>query len=673
MRRAPPSSVELPPEDDLEAGESPNEPGLRRILYLARAEWGWLFLATIFLGFSLVPLLVMPIYFGRVINDISDHTLSPQDKKASVNRHLIELLFVVLLGAIFSVGRAFIFNAGGERVVARLRVKLFRAIIRQDIAMFDKRKTGELLSRLSADTTSLQDVATANVSMFLRGFVQTLISCALMFYTCWKLAALIMVVVPVTVIAVSLYGRVLKRLSTKYSDALGHASDIAQQSVANIRTVRSFAAEEIESSKYENAVGNPDDPGNVKCCWYPLGVSSYKTGVQRTIAGSFFMGFVSLIGLTAITLVIWFGAYEVIVGDLSVGNLISFILYSVQIGASLGMMAGLVVSLYTAKGAAKRTFQLIDREPRVPVSGGAQPEHMEGIIRFDNVSFAYPTRPDVTVLKNFTVDIPKNKTVAFVGSSGAGKSTVLSLIQRFYDVTDGKILIDGAPLTELDPSWVRRNFAYVQQEPTLFGGSIAHNISYGYCVRKGSADLMPPREEIEKVAKDAFAHNFITEFPQGYDTIVGERGVRLSGGQKQRVAIARALLMNPRVLLLDEATSALDAESEAYVAEAISKAMVGRTTLIVAHRLSTVRSADQIVVVDNGTIVDIGTHDQLLSRCDKYQELVKRQLRDHSKEPAFMECDSDTSTPGQDSSRATTADVRSESGDSMKQPLIQSR
>lgn len=291
------------------------------------------------------------------------------------------------------------------------------------------------------------------------------------------------------------------------------------------------------------------------------------------------------------------------------------------------MMSGLVVSLYTAKGASKRTFQLIDRVPRVPTSGGTKPDSMDGFIRFDNVDFCYPARPDVSILKNFTLDIPKNKTVAFVGQSGAGKSTVLSLIQRFYDVSGGQILIDEQPLTELDPSWVRTHFAYVQQEPVLFGATIASNIAYGYCVKMGSPDLMPSQEAIEKVAKEAFAHEFISGFPEGYQTLVGERGVRLSGGQKQRVAIARALLMDPRVLLLDEATSALDAESEAYVAEAISKAMVGRTTLIVAHRLSTVQNADIIVVIDGGCIVDMGTHNELLSRCSKYQDLVRRQLR----------------------------------------------
>jgi len=501
----------------------------------------------------------------------------------------------------------------------------------------------------------LQDVATANVSMFIRGVVQIIISFALMFYTCWQLATLIVIVVPITVVVVALYGRVLKRLSTKYSDALGHASDVAQQSVSNIRTVRSFAAEDIESFKYESAIGNPDDISNRLCCWYPKSKSSYKAGMQRVLAGAFFNGFVTLLGLGVITLVIWYGAYEVIDGRIPPGSLISFILYSVQIGASLGMMSSLVVSLYNAKGASKRTFQLIDRIPAIPVSGGQTLEDVEGVIRFDNVSFAYPARPDVTVLKNFTLDIPKQNNVAFVGSSGAGKSTVLSLIQRFYDVTKGQILLDGIPITSLDPSWLRRNFAYVQQEPVLFGATIAHNIAYGYSVRMGSPELVPPQEELERHAKDAFAHEFVSGFPDGYNTVVGERGVRLSGGQKQRIAIARALLMNPRVLLLDEATSALDTESEARVAEAINKAMVGRTTLIVAHRLSTVRNADSIVVVDSGSIVDTGTHDQLLQKCAKYQELVRRQLRNH---------DGDLVAPFSEEA------VPPVSGDTMQSPLL---
>lgn len=629
MRGAASRTVELPPEDELEG--SGGDPGLRRILSLAGPECFWLCVGTILLFGSLAPMLVMPKYFGNVISTITNPKLDADAKMASTSKTLIELVVIVGLGALATVGRAFIFNGGGERVVARLRIRLFRAIMHQEIAMFDKRKTGELLSRLSADTTEVQDAATTNISMFIRGTCQTLISFGLMFYTSWQLACLIFLVIPPTAIVVSCYGRKLKNLATKASDALGVASDVAQQSVANIRTVRSFAAEDIESCKYSEAVGDPDASDNVKCCWYPAKASSYKAGIQRTIASAAFMGCVTFIGLGAITVVIWYGAYQVIHGQMDAGELITFILYSVQIGGSLAMMSSLAATMYKAKGASKRTFQLMDRVPRIPVSGGEQLEKgMEGTIRFDSVYFSYPARPDVQVLKNFNLDIPKNKTIAFVGHSGSGKSTVLALIQRFYDVTGGQILIDGTPITVLDPAWMRRNFAYVQQEPVLFGDTIAHNIAYGHYVQNGSALELPDQRILEKVAVDAFAHDFIMGFPEQYNTLVGERGVRLSGGQKQRIAIARALLIDPRVLLLDEATSALDAESEAYVAEAISKAMVGRTTLIVAHRLSTVQNADMIVVMDDGCIVDKGTHEELLSQCAKYQDLIRRQLRGDS-------------------------------------------
>merc|ERR1740123_230105 len=570
-------------------------------------------------------MLVMPMFFGKVIDDIRS-IQSADDHKAAVDKHVIKLLAIMFVGTSAVMLRAFLFNGGGERVVARMRLRLFRAIIKQEIAMFDRRKTGELLSRLTADTTSLQDVATTNVSIFFRCLAQVLFSFVLMFVTAPRLAVAVVLVVPACGITIAMYSRALKRLSVRYTDALAAASDVAQQAVGNIRTVRSFAAEDVEVRKYENAVGDPDTAENRLWCWYPRASSSYKTGIQFQIAQAFFVGFVTIVGGTAIVSIIWYGAYDVIDGKISVGSLLTFILYSVQIMGSLSMLAGLVASLFRAKGASKRTFQLIDRQPRVPLTGGSIPEKMDGSIRFEDVSFVYPTRPDVYVLRQFTIDIPKDATVAIVGASGAGKSTVLLLIQRFYDITSGRILIDDMPLDSLDPSWVRRHLAFVQQEPALFSATINHNIAYGYAVRMGSPEAIPSQDMIERAARDAYAHDFIAGFPDGYDTIVGERGVRLSGGQKQRVAIARALLMDPRVLLLDEATSALDAESEAVVACAIERAMVGRTTLIVAHRLSTVLNADQIVVVDNGSIADVGTHSDLLKRCDKYQELVKRQV-----------------------------------------------
>lgn len=615
------ATLEMPPED-----EQGKEAGLGRILILSRPEWCWLFAGLFVLLLSLVPLLILPLFFGIVVDGIQDADTSTAEKKAFVSEKLTVLLMVLLVGSLASFLRTIIFNGAGERVVSRLRIQLFHAIIRQEIGMFDRRKTGELISRLTADTTSLQDVATSNVSMFIRGLVQIVVSAGLMFFNSWRLALLILLVVPFCMLLVTLYSPIVSRIATKYTDRLGESNNIAQESIANVRTMRSFAAEDVESQKYRAAIGDPDDRTDTKCCWYPATETAYKAGIQKQISAAFFLAFVTFLFMTAMVVVLWYGTFEVIDGNLTLGNLSSFILYAVQIAGSIGTMVGLANSLYSAKGASKRTFQLIDREPAVPVAGGDTPESMDGFISFENVTFSYPTRPEVNVMNNFSLDIPKDATVAFVGSSGAGKSTVLSLIQRFYDVTSGRILLDGRPLADLDPSWVRRQFAFVQQEPVLFGASIAANIGYGYAVKMGSPDARLSQEQMEAVAKDAYCHDFIMSFPEGYQTVVGERGVRLSGGQKQRVAIARALLMNPRVLLLDEATSALDAESEAIVAQAIEKAMVGRTTVIVAHRLSTVKRADQIVLVEKGSLVDKGKHEELLQRCAKYEELVRRQL-----------------------------------------------
>jgi len=614
----------MPLEGDLEEGQTYADPGLRRILLIARREWCWLVLGLVMLFASSVPMLVMPLFFGKLIDDIQRDSYTIGYHKDAVDRHLTELLTILFVGMFANITRAFVFNGVGERVVARLRIQLFRAIMQQEIAMFDRRKTGELLSRLTADTTTLQDVVTANVSMLFRGGAQLVCSLSLMFVTSPQLATVVISVVPVCIIAIAMYSRVLKKLSTRYTDALGAASEVAQQAIANIRTVRSFAAEDVEARRYEKALGDPD--AGRACCWYPRASSSYKAGIQKQIANAFFIGFVTVVGGTAVVGVIWYGAYCVIDGIISVGSLITFMLYSVQIAASLGMLAGLVASLFQAKGASKRTFQLIDRRPRVPLTGGAMPEQMDGFIRFENVSFAYPTRPDIYVLRHFTIDIPRDATVAFVGASGAGKSTLLLLIQRFYGITSGRILIDNIPLEALDPSWVRRHFAFVSQEPALFSASFSHNIAYGYAGRMGSHGAVPSQDSIERAARSAYAHDLISHLPHGYNTIVGERGVRLSLDQKRRVAIARALFMNPRVLLLDEATAGLDAESEVAILRAIERAMTGRTTLIVAQRISTVRNADQIVVIDHGSIVDADTHSDLLRRCDKYQALVNQQL-----------------------------------------------
>jgi ABC-type multidrug transport system fused ATPase/permease subunit len=383
--------------------------------------------------------------------------------------------------------------------------------------------------------------------------------------------------------------------------------------------------------------------------WYPTdskdNSTTYSVGFFKSIVTSGFFSVIFGVGFGGMYVSLWYGFKLVNDGEISLGDLTAFQSYIFQIGGSLGQISQQLSKLIESQGAAGRIFYLLERTPTIPhlfncsssdedpkrnndKSGDRadeevprtpmKPDSMEGAVDFNNVDFFYPARPDVNVLRNFSLSVPAHQTAALVGPSGAGKSTCIALLQRFYDVTSGSITVDGHDIRDLDLQWLRANMAYVQQEPQLFGLSIRENIVYG-------VEREVSQEELEEVARNANAHEFISQWPNGYDTMVGERGVQLSGGQKQRIAIARALVRKPRILLLDEATSALDAESEHLVQEAIDNAVVGRTVLIVAHRLSTIQRAQQIVVVDDHQIVDVGSHQVLLERCSKYQDLIKRQ------------------------------------------------
>jgi len=425
----------------------------------------------------------------------------------------------------------------------------------------------------------------------------------------------------------------------------------------NIRTVISFVAEPKELSRYMEKIGDPDHTPT-KCNGFPdvEQNSTYSKGVEKAIytTAVFLMVFGGSFGFLYFTL--WYGFSLLIYGELTLGELSAFQSYVFIVGGGIGGMGTNLTGLVTAVAASGRVFYLMDRKPRIKNVDGisddddeseeatevkestdAKPSTekrksivptnpMDGNIEFENVMFSYPTRPDILVLNAFNLKLTKNTTTALVGSSGSGKSTVVSLIQRFYDVDAGTIKLDGVDITHLDMSWLRSQIGYVQQEPSLFGVTIRENLTYGL---SEADEAKITQTELENACRDANAHEFITSWEEGYDTMVGERGVTLSGGQKQRIAIARALLTNCRILLLDEATSALDSESEHEVQKAIENAMVGRTVVVVAHRLSTIQNADQIVVMDNRKIVDVGTHEDLLNGCKRYQDLIKRQSTMH--------------------------------------------
>jgi len=450
------------------------------------------------------------------------------------------------------------------------------------------------------------------------------------FYACWELAALTLAVIPAMAIVLCLPLSWLMKVSVKYNDALARATNVSTEVAGTMRTVISYASEDFILLLYGAAIGQLDGPNTI--CWWPRkSHSTYRYGVQKAVAIRVLIQVALWVAMCIFTLITWFAYNEILAGRITFGEVYTFIMYSMNIMQGAASLAGGIGGCIAARAALQRIFEIYSRTPEFPNTGGLAPEGLEMDVCFESVSFSYPSRPDMKVLDGLSLRVPVNSTAAFVGTSGSGKSTLLALVQRFYTASEGKVLLGGHDVTSLDPSWLRRRIGIVQQEPVLFGFSVRENIAYGYNAARIIEGRPPITDaEIRAASEMAAADKFISDFPEGYDTFVGERGVLLSGGQKQRLAIARALLTEPRILLLDEATSALDAESELLVQEAINRAMENRTVLIVAHRLSTVRDADQIHVMAGGHVVDSGTHKVLLEQCERYRELVKHQMR-HSK------------------------------------------
>jgi ATP-binding cassette subfamily B protein len=528
------------------------------------------------------------------------------------------MLGLVVIQGVFLGFLEYIYYALGERIVTALRIRLFDRLLHQDLSFFDESQTGELFSRIFSDAERIQRTLGIELGTAIRDLFYLVGGLALLLYTSTRLTLYMALVVPPLVLVITLTSRRFRALSLKTQEALAGAGTVAQEGLSGIRTVRAFGRESLMGGLFRDRLGGY------------LGLARRK--IRASAAA---VGFSAIASRISIVAAIWFGGTLIHRGELTLGELVIYLLYTTLVARGFERGGRFLFELVGTSGSAERIFQILQRPlspshvlPKADEEGGILPrsegtgkvlDEVRGLLSFEEVSFRYPSRPDVTVLKRINLEVEPAEIVALVGRSGSGKSTLVGLVLRLYEVQEGRVLLDGTDLRSLDPFWLREQIGIVPQDPVLFSTTVAENIRFG------REDASP--EEVEAAARSANAYNFIQEFPHGFYTQVGERGVQLSGGQRQRIAIARAILRDPGILILDEAMSALDSESEALVQEALDRLMRGRTTLIVAHRLSTVMGAHRVVVLDSGSLVQSGTHQELLEVSGPYRSLVDRQLR----------------------------------------------
>ena len=515
--------------------------------------------------------------------------------------------FILLITVLISIGtffRFYLVSSVGERVSADIRLAVFNHVITLHPSYFETNGSGDIMSRITTDTTLLQSIIGSSFSMAMRSALMCAGAIIMLFATNIKLTLIVLASVPFILVPILFYGRKVRALSRQSQDSMADVGSYAGEAIEQIKTVQSYSRESQEKSFFAEEVER-----------------AYTIGRKRVKQRAILISGVIVIVFSAISGMLWVGGSDVINGAMSAGDLAAFVFYAIMVASSLATISEVMGELQRAAGATERLIEILQVESNIvaPVEPQSAPDSLSADVAFEQVSFYYPSRPDQAALHQLSLSVQEGKVLALVGPSGAGKTTLFELLQRFYDPQIGKVSLGGVDVRDFSPSDLRQQMALVPQQPALFSHDVFHNIRYG---NPEATD-----EQVIEAAKKAHAHDFIVNLPQGYNSFLGERGVRLSGGQRQRIAIARAILKDPNILLLDEATSALDSESEHHVQQALEELMQGRTTIIIAHRLSTIKHADKIAVLDQGTLVDVGNHSQLMASCELYQRLVELQFK----------------------------------------------